>query len=130
MGRRSQHALFAAYVAAVTTVSLWPRQAMPTTPGFLTIPHADKFIHIAMYALMAALASLTTLRPRRLSLPAAAFLFSCTYGILLEFLQTAIRGVERTASTADALSNVGGALLGSLAFLGWQALRPAQPSQT
>ena len=65
MGKRSGTILFALYVAAVATVSLWPQQAMPQAPGFLAVPHADKLIHAGMYTLMAGLAALTTLPPRR-----------------------------------------------------------------
>ncbi len=67
-----------------------------------------------MYTLMSALGAITVLKPRLKNWPLAAFLFACIYGLVLECLQTAIVGVERSGSIGDLLANSLGAFTGAM----------------
>jgi VanZ family protein len=111
--------LFYFWLAAVTALSLLPRDAMPECVHFPV--GANKGVHILMYMALARIALPALLKPcdwhtyRRIGLVLAGV---ATYGMLLEILQPLI--TTRSFEWADVLANAAGCIGG---YLLWERKR-------
>jgi len=114
----------AAYVAAVTVLSLLPSRDLPDVPMF---PHADKVIHFFMYGFMAFFLCWASpgKTATRLIHYTGIILFCTAYGMLMEFLQGTLAQLDRTFSWNDGAANLAGAIVFTAAA--WRILNPNRP---
>lgn len=110
LSAKSRSAVTAGYLLTLSAVSLLPQECLVELPPLLAF--ADKVVHFMLYGLLALLlywtCGATRANPR--TVLAGTFAFCLAHGSLLEFLQGALPGVNRTTSLWDVLANMAGAL--------------------
>ncbi len=117
--RRLTIAAAIAWTLTIPVLSLVPPERIPEGGWFSRLPHADKWIHAAIYGVhtMLMIVACRAFRPgSRPRVWAGLALASCLYGLLMEALQLALTE-SRSFSWGDATVNAAGALLAlGLAF--------------
>ena len=114
LGRKTYWTLACLYGALLSAGSLLP--SGPDAPGGWDqsiTPTAQNAMHAPAYAVLVILLVLAMKSPGRHAGPGLTLLAGagcCTYGILLEYLQTIVPG--RTGSASDALLNLAGVVVG------------------
>ncbi len=112
IGARARWAIASAFTLGLAVLSLAPLSGVPTPR---MIPHADKAAHVALYAVYAALILVVLFPGRRDGKTLAWVVLYCSaFGALMEVLQAAFPGLNRTGEVADALANAVGAALAAV----------------
>ena len=103
------------WASIIGVMSLMPKSSL-STPKLINLKHADKVVHMAIYALLSILVlrALNMKHGKILQNP-WPFIVIIGYGILLELLQK-YTSVGRSFEFLDIIANISGVLLGIVLF--------------